>query len=89
MRSEVSLRSPNVHQELRLAMEFRKPLLPLILEQVEYPDDVRGFDDHLVRTLDGVEIDYFEEADFEPRVLAGAVRVGSTRLIDNVVLEGD
>jgi pantoate--beta-alanine ligase len=39
--------------------------------------------------LDGLEIDYFEEADFEPRVLAAAVRVGSTRLIDNVVLEGD
>jgi pantoate--beta-alanine ligase len=39
--------------------------------------------------LDRVEVDYFEEADFEPRVLAAAVRVGSTRLIDNVVLEGD
>ena len=39
--------------------------------------------------LDGLEIDYFEEADFEPRVLAAAVRVGSTRLVDNVVLEGD
>ena len=39
--------------------------------------------------LDGLEVDYFEEADFEPRVLAAAVRVGDTRLIDNVVLEGD
>ena len=39
--------------------------------------------------LDGLEVDYFEEADFEPRVLAAAVRVGSTRLIDNVFLEGD
>jgi pantoate--beta-alanine ligase len=38
--------------------------------------------------LDGLEVDYFEEADFEPRVLAAAVRVGQTRLIDNVVLEG-
>jgi pantoate--beta-alanine ligase len=37
--------------------------------------------------LDGLEVDYFEEADFEPRVLAAAVRVGKTRLIDNVVLE--
>jgi pantoate--beta-alanine ligase len=37
--------------------------------------------------LDGLEVEYFEEADFEPRVLAAAVRVGSTRLIDNVVLE--
>jgi pantoate--beta-alanine ligase len=39
--------------------------------------------------LDGLEVDYFEEAAFEPRVLAAAVRVGGTRLIDNVVLEGD
>jgi pantoate--beta-alanine ligase len=39
--------------------------------------------------LDGLEVDYFEEADFEPRVLAAAVRVGRTRLIDNVVLKGD
>jgi pantoate--beta-alanine ligase len=39
--------------------------------------------------LDGVAVDYLEVADFEPRVLAGAIRVGRTRLIDNVVLEGD
>jgi pantoate--beta-alanine ligase len=39
--------------------------------------------------LNGLEVDYFEEADLEPRVLAAAVRVGNTRLIDNVVLEGD
>jgi len=37
--------------------------------------------------LNGLEVDYFEEADFEPRVLAAAVRVGKTRLIDNVLLE--
>jgi pantoate--beta-alanine ligase len=35
----------------------------------------------------GLDVDYVEVADFHPRVLAGAVRVGSTRLIDNVVLE--
>jgi pantoate--beta-alanine ligase len=39
--------------------------------------------------LDGLDLDYFEEADLEPRVLAAAVRVGNTRLIDNVVLEGE
>ena len=38
--------------------------------------------------LNGLEVDYFEEADFEPRVLAAAVRVGNTRLIDNVIVEG-
>jgi len=39
--------------------------------------------------LNGLPVDYFEEVDFEPRVLAAAVRVGRTRLIDNVVLEGE
>jgi pantoate--beta-alanine ligase len=37
--------------------------------------------------LNGVEVDYLEVAEFEPKVLAAAVRVGGTRLIDNVVLE--
>ena len=43
----------------------------------------------LLRASDGLEVDYVEVADFDPPVLAGAVRVGSTRLIDNVILEGD
>ena len=38
--------------------------------------------------LAGLDIDYVEEANFNgQRVLAAAVRVGKTRLIDNVVLE--
>ena len=37
--------------------------------------------------LAGLEVDYVEVAEFDPPVLAAAVRVGSTRLIDNVVLE--
>jgi pantoate--beta-alanine ligase len=37
--------------------------------------------------LRDLEVDYVEVADFEPRTLAAAVRVGDTRLIDNVVLE--
>jgi pantoate--beta-alanine ligase len=37
--------------------------------------------------LDGLDVDYVEVADFEPCVLAAAVRIGKTRLIDNVVLE--
>jgi pantoate--beta-alanine ligase len=45
--------------------------------------------EHLARS-NGLTVDYVEIADFDPPVLAGAVRVGSTRLIDNVVLdEGD
>jgi pantoate--beta-alanine ligase len=37
--------------------------------------------------LRDLEVDYIEVAELEPRVLAAAVRIGSTRLIDNVVLE--
>jgi len=37
--------------------------------------------------LNGLDVDYVEVGDFEPRVLAAAVRIGRTRLIDNVVLE--
>ena len=43
----------------------------------------------LLAASNGVVVDYVERADFDPPVLASAVRVGSTRLIDNVVLEGD
>jgi pantoate--beta-alanine ligase len=35
----------------------------------------------------GLVVDYVEVADFDPNVLAGAVRVGSTRLIDNVPID--
>jgi pantoate--beta-alanine ligase len=41
-------------------------------------------------SLDGLEPDYVEVLDLgDARVLAAAVRVGSNRLIDNVLLEGD
>jgi pantoate--beta-alanine ligase len=36
---------------------------------------------------DGLHVDYVEVAPFHPPVLAAAVRVGSTRLIDNVPLD--
>jgi pantoate--beta-alanine ligase len=42
-----------------------------------------------LRASNGLAIDYVELADFDPPALVGAVRVGSTRLIDNVVLEGE
>jgi pantoate--beta-alanine ligase len=38
--------------------------------------------------LAGLDVDYVEIAPFDPPVLAAAVRVGGTRLIDNVPLEG-
>ena len=42
----------------------------------------------LLAESNGLVVDYVEVADFDPPVLAGAVRVGATRLIDNVPLEG-
>jgi pantoate--beta-alanine ligase len=42
------------------------------------------------RFLDSLDVDYLEVADLNgQKVLAAAVRVGKTRLIDNVILEGD
>jgi len=40
-------------------------------------------------TAAGLQVDYVEEAPFDPPVLAAAVRVGATRLIDNVPLRGE
>ena len=46
-----------------------------------------GDPERALEVLDGLEVDYVEIAPFHPPVLAAAVRVGSTRLIDNVPLE--
>jgi pantothenate synthetase len=35
----------------------------------------------------GLDVEYVEVAPFEPPALVGAVRVGETRLIDNVTLD--
>ena len=42
---------------------------------------------HAILEAARLEVDYVEVAPFDPPTLAGAVRVGSTRLIDNVPLE--
>ena len=40
--------------------------------------------------MDGLDVDYLEVADLDgQKMLAAAVRVGKTRLIDNVILEGE
>jgi pantoate--beta-alanine ligase len=39
--------------------------------------------------LDGLAVDYVEVADFDPPALVAAVRVGSIRLIDNVILDSN
>jgi pantoate--beta-alanine ligase len=73
----------------RLSPEERQSALglPRALESaVAEPDSVAA----ARASLNGLEPDYVEVLDLgDAKVLAAAVRVGSTRLIDNVLLEGE
>jgi pantoate--beta-alanine ligase len=84
---------PTVRDEDGLALSSRNAYLSpeereaaLALPRALATKDV----DHARELLAGLDVDYAEEANFNgQRVLAAAVRIGKTRLIDNVVLEGD
>ena len=81
----LALSSRNVH--LSAAERERALGLPRALhDAVASPDPVAA----ARASLNGLEPEYVEVLDLgDAKVLAAAVRVGSTRLIDNVLLEGE
>src|SRR5690242_15705157 len=39
--TDAAMRSPNVTQEVRLALEERRPIIPLLVQPVTFPDELR------------------------------------------------
>jgi pantoate--beta-alanine ligase len=90
---DLSLRVlPTVRDADGLALSSRNTLLsPADREQALVLHEALATRDAALarELLDGLEVDYVQVAPFDPPVLAAAVRIGNTRLIDNVPLEGE
>ena len=91
---EVELRAlPTVRDPDGLALSSRNALLTSDQREraLALPRALASKDPVAARRIlaesNGLVVDYVEVADFDPPVLAGAVRVGDVRLIDNVVLD--
>jgi hypothetical protein len=72
MASPLSLASRNVRQEIALAWEYERPYVPLLLEPVAIPDDVK----YWLTAAQWVEVLDRSEADWLPAVLAALAPLG-------------
>jgi hypothetical protein len=67
--SPKAMASDHVRQELRLAMQYKKPVLPLLLQPTTYPEEV----EYVLAGRQRVEVLDRPEAEWLTQVL-GAVR---------------
>jgi len=70
--SAAAFASRNVRQEIALAWKFERPILPLLLEQVDVPIDLA----YWLEAAQWLEILDRAEDDWRPEVLRGLERVG-------------